>query len=86
MRGPDLLVPMSRSGPTFIKRDRRGRVFMALGPLRWWIAGLVIIVAAGVVPIAVLSPADLLRRWVAVIFAVVLIGYCALAVKAARSR
>ena len=69
---------MNEYRPTFIKRNRQGRVFMAVGPLWWWIAGLFLIVAAGAVPIAVLSPADLLRRWVAIIFAVVLIGYSAL--------
>jgi cytochrome c oxidase assembly factor CtaG len=77
---------MSSYGPPSIRLDRRGRVFMALGPLWWWIAGLVIIVAGGAVPIAVLSPTDLSRRWVAVIIAVVLICYCVLAVKAARPR
>lgn len=59
---------------------------MALGPLWWWIAGFVLIVAAGTAPIAALSPGDPLRRWVGIIFALVLIGYVLLALKAARSR
>lgn len=59
---------------------------MALGLLWWWIAGSVLIVAAGTTPIAALSPGDPLRRWVGIIFALVLIGYVVLALKAARSR
>ena len=42
---------MNEYRPTFIKRNRQGRVFMAVGPLWWWIAGLFLIVAAGAVPI-----------------------------------
>ena len=77
---------MREDQPTFIRRDRRGRVFMAPGPMWWWIAGLCLIVAAGAAPIVALSPGDPLRRWVGIIFALVLIGYFVLALKVARSR
>lgn len=37
---------MSEYRATCIKRDRQGRVFMAVGPLWWWIAGMSLVVAA----------------------------------------
>ncbi len=40
---------MSEYRATCIKRDRQGRVFMAVGPLWWWIAGMSLVVAAGAV-------------------------------------
>lgn len=77
---------MSDPEPRLIKRDQRGRVLMALGPVWWWIGGLVLIVVAAAIPIIELSPRDPLRRWVGVIFAVILIGYVVPAVMWWRSR
>ena len=59
---------------------------MAPGPVWWWIAGLCLITAAGAAPILALSTTDPLRRWVGIVFALVLIGYFVLALRAARAR
>ena len=75
-----------RDRATLIKRDRKGRVFMDGGPLLWWIFGFALVVAAGAAPIGVMSAHDPARRWVGVVYAVVLIGYCILFWRAFRSR
>lgn len=59
---------------------------MSAGPLWWWILGWLLIVAAGAVPIMTMPATDPVRRWVAAVFAVVLIGYFMLLWKAVRSR